>query len=101
MRAVACAAAVLALAAAPAQASTAASVSVCNQASPHFQGSGLVALGAPVDSPAARYVNDLSARPGVGEGLITAASHSAALTECGARAEDGVPSDPWGGFVTY
>jgi hypothetical protein len=83
LRATAGAAAVVALAAAPAaQADT--SVPVCNQASPHFQGGGLVALDPPVDSPAARYTDDLSPLPGKGEGLVNAAGHSPALTVCGA-----------------
>jgi hypothetical protein len=81
LRAAAGAAAAVALAAAPAQASP--SVPVCNQASPHFQGGGLVALDPPVDSPAARYTDDLSPLPGQGEGLVNAASHSPALTVCG------------------
>jgi len=53
LRATAGAAAVAAFAAAPA-AQASPSVPVCNQASPHFQGGGLVALDPPVDSPAAR-----------------------------------------------
>jgi hypothetical protein len=65
------------------------SVPVCNQASPHFQGGGLVALDPPVDSPAARYTDDLSPLPGKGEGLVNAASHSPALTVCGADPGDG------------
>ena len=82
LRTAAGAAAVLALAAAPgAQAHP--SVPVCNQASPHFQGGGLVALDPPVDSPAARYTDDLYQLPGQGEGLVNAAGHSPALTICG------------------
>ena len=65
------------------------SVPVCNQASPHFQGGGLVALDPPVDSPAARYTDDLSPLPGRGEGLVTAAGHSPALTVCGGGSDDG------------
>jgi hypothetical protein len=57
-------------------------VLVCNQASPHFQGGGLVALDAPVDSPAARYTEDLSPLPGHGGGLVRAAANSPALTLC-------------------
>ena len=72
--------AALSLAAAPAQADG--DASVCNQASPHFQGGGLVALDPPVDSPAARFTDDLSALPGRGEGLAGAATHSPALTGC-------------------
>ncbi len=81
-RAAAGAAALLAIAAAPA-AQASPSVPVCNQASPHFQGGGLVALDPPVDSPAARYTDDLYQLPGKGEGLVTAARHSPALTVCG------------------
>jgi hypothetical protein len=76
------AAALLAIAAAPA-AQASPSVPVCNQASPHFQGGGLVALDPPVDSPAARYTDNLTQLPGKGEGLVTAAAHSPALTVCG------------------
>jgi hypothetical protein len=76
------AAALLAIAAAPA-AQANPSVPVCNQASPHFQGGGLVALDPPVDSPAARYTDDLYQLPGKGEGLVNAASHSPSLTVCG------------------
>ena len=85
LRATVATAAVLALALAPAaQAHPGGpSVPVCNQASPHFQGGGLVALDPPVDSPAARYTDDLSPLPGHGEGLVTAAGHSPALTVCG------------------
>jgi hypothetical protein len=59
-------------------------VAVCNQASPQFQGGGLVALDAPVDSPAARYTDDLAPLPGGGRGLVRAAANSPALTLCGA-----------------
>jgi hypothetical protein len=89
LRAAAGAAAILALAAAPA-AQAGPSVPVCNQASPHFQGGGLVALDPPVDSPAARYTDDLSPLPGKGEGLVNAASHSPALTVCGPD-DGGIP----------
>jgi hypothetical protein len=84
---------VLALAAAPAAiaAPGGPSVPVCNQASPHFQGGGLVALDPPVDSPAARYTDDLSPLPGHGEGLVKAASHSPALSLCDG---DGGGGDP-------
>jgi hypothetical protein len=84
----------LALAAAPAAqaAPAASSVLVCNQASPHFQGGGLVALDAPVDSPAARFTSDLTVLPGVGQGLVTAAGKSPALTICGAD-DGGVSAD--------
>jgi hypothetical protein len=91
LRAAAGAAAVLALAAAPAASAkpTGPSVPVCNQASPHFQGGGLVALDPPVDSPAARYTDDLSPLPGKGEGLVNAARHSPSLTVCGEGDDDG------------
>jgi hypothetical protein len=48
-----------------------------------------VALDAPVDSPAARYTDDLYELPGRGEGLVTAAGHSPALTVCGDGDDDG------------
>jgi hypothetical protein len=81
LRGAASAAAVLALAAPAAQASGP-NAPVCNQASPEFQGGGLAALDAPVDSPAARYTDDLSALAGAGAGLATAAEHSPSLTVC-------------------
>jgi hypothetical protein len=74
-------AAAFALAAPAAQADTGAAA--CNQASPHFQGGGLIALDPPVDSPAARYADDLSPLPGHGKGLAGAAANSPALTACG------------------
>ena len=39
---------------------------VCNQASPHWLGGGLVALDPPVNSPAARYTVDIGKLPGQG-----------------------------------
>lgn len=84
-------AAALALAVVPA-AQAGASASVCNQASPHFQGGGLVALDPPVTSPAARYTSNLSPLPGHGRGLVGAAHHSPALTVCG-------PAPTGGGVV--
>ncbi|UUY03748.1 hypothetical protein LRS13_24320 [Svornostia abyssi] len=57
-------------------------VGVCNQASPHWLGGGYVALDEPVDSPAARYTEDLGALPGQGKGLERAAANSPALTRC-------------------
>jgi hypothetical protein len=85
LRAAGAAATVLALALVPAAQARSGgpSVPVCNQASPHFQGGGLVALDPPVDSPAARYTDNLSPLPGHGEGLVNAAGHSPALTLCG------------------
>jgi hypothetical protein len=62
---------------------------VCNQASPHFQGGGLVALDPPTTSPAARYTTNLSVLPGRGEGLVNAAAKSPALTICGPGATGG------------
>jgi hypothetical protein len=84
----------LGLALAPA--SQAAAPAVCNQASPHFQGGGLVALDPPVDSPAARYTDDLSPLPGQGKGLVRAASKSPALTLCG-EGDNGGGDDDGGG----
>lgn len=59
-----------------------ASPGVCNQASPHWLGDGLVALDPPVDSPAARYTVDLGKLPGKGAGLFDAAANSPSLTVC-------------------
>lgn len=69
----------LALTAAP---SAQAAPGVCNQASPHWLGGGLVALDPPVNSPAARYTVDIGKLPGKGAGLLTAAANSPALTVC-------------------
>jgi hypothetical protein len=55
---------------------------VCNQATAHWLGDGLVALDPPVDSPAARYTVDLGKLPGKGAGLLEAAANSPALTVC-------------------
>jgi hypothetical protein len=84
--------AALVLAAAPAQADDGSSATVCNQASPHFQGGGLIATDAPVDSPAARYTDDLFPLPGNGEGLVGAAARSPALTGCDGGGDDGGPA---------
>jgi hypothetical protein len=81
IRAAAGAFAALAIAAPAAQADEAALV--CNQASPHFQGGGLVALDEPTGSPAERYADDLAPLPGQGAGLVGAAGHSPSLTLCG------------------
>jgi hypothetical protein len=79
-----------------APASQAAAPAVCNQASPHFQGGGLVALDPPVDSPAARYTDDLSPLPGKGKGLVGAASKSPSLTLCGEGGDDNGGGDDGG-----
>jgi hypothetical protein len=55
---------------------------VCNQASPHWLGGGLVALDPPVSSPAARYTVDIGRLPGNGAGLFQAAANSPSLTVC-------------------
>jgi hypothetical protein len=55
---------------------------VCNQASPHWLGGGLVALDPPVNSPAARYTVDIGKLPGNGAGLFEAAAKSPSLTVC-------------------
>jgi hypothetical protein len=57
---------------------------VCNQASPHWLGGGLVALDPPVSSPAARYTVDIGKLPGDGAGLFEAAANSPSLTVCDA-----------------
>jgi hypothetical protein len=69
----------LALAGAPA---AQAAPGVCNQASPHWLGGGLVALDPPVNSPAARYTIDIGKLPGKGAGLVQAAANSPSLTIC-------------------
>jgi hypothetical protein len=55
---------------------------VCNQATPHWLGGGLVALDPPVNSPAARYTVDIGKLPGKGAGLLQAAANSPSLTIC-------------------
>jgi hypothetical protein len=89
----------MAMAVAPAAATAAPAghgAPVCNQASPHFQGGGLVALDPPTDSPAARYTTDLTPLPGAGQGLVRAAAESPALTLCG----PGGGNDDGGGIIT-
>jgi hypothetical protein len=62
---------------------------VCNQASPHWLGGGLVALDPPVNSPAARYTVDIGKLPGKGAGLFEAAAKSPSLTVCDGGGDDG------------
>ena len=62
---------------------------VCNQASPHWLGGGLVALDPPVNSPAARYTVDIGKLPGKGAGLFEAAANSPSLTVCDGGGDDG------------
>jgi hypothetical protein len=85
--ALALATAVLAVSIAPA---AQAAPGVCNQASPHWLGGGLVALDPPVNSPAARYTVDIGKLPGKGAGLFQAAANSPALTVCDAGGVDNV-----------
>src|ERR671921_769720 len=66
-----------------------ASPGVCNQASPHWLGGGLVALDPPVNSPAARYTVDIGKLPGKGAGLFEAAANSPSLTVCDGGGDDG------------
>lgn len=91
------AAAALIAAAAP---SAQAAPRVCNQASPHFLGGGLVALDPPVNSPAARYTVDLSKLPGNGAGLVDAAAKSPSLTVCDGGEDDVVVYSEETGDVT-
>jgi hypothetical protein len=67
-----------------------ASPGVCNQASPHWLGGGLVALDPPVNSPAARYTVDIGKLPGNGAGLFEAAANSPSLTVCDGGGDDTV-----------
>ena len=62
--------------------SASAAPGVCNQATPHWLGDGLVALDPPVDSPAARYKVDIGKLPSTAAGLFTAAAKSPSLTVC-------------------
>jgi hypothetical protein len=69
--------------------SASAAPGVCNQATPHWLGGGLVALDPPVNSPAARYTVDIGKLPANGAGVFTAAAMSPSLTVC-----DGGDGDP-------
>jgi hypothetical protein len=62
--------------------SASASPGVCNQATPHWLGGGLVALDPPVNSPAARYTVDIGKLPAKGAGIFEAAAKSPSLTLC-------------------
>jgi hypothetical protein len=77
---------------------------VCNQATPHWLGGGLVALDPPVSSPAARYTVDIGKLPAQGAGVFTAAAKSPSLTVCDGGGEDPTPTvvvvDPDGTPVT-
>src|SRR3954467_5532959 len=66
-----------------------ASPGVCNQATPHWLGGGLVAPAPPVNTPAARYTIDIGKLPANGAGVFTAAAKSPSLTVC-----DGGGGDP-------
>ena len=72
--------------------STSASPGVCNQATPHWLGRGLVALDPPVNSPAARYTIDIGKLPANGAGVFTAAAKSPSLTVCDGGGEDPTPT---------
>jgi hypothetical protein len=71
-----------ALAIGVAASSASAAPGVCNQATPHWLGGGLVALDPPVSSPAARYTVDIGKLPANSAGLFTAAAKSPSLTVC-------------------
>jgi hypothetical protein len=72
--------------------SASAAPGVCNQATPHWLGNGLVALDPPVNSPAARYTVDIGKLPANGAGLFTAAANSPSLTVCDGGGEDPTPT---------
>ena len=84
--------AVSALAIGVAAPSASASPGVCNQATPHWLGGGLVALDPPVNSPAARYTVDIGKLPANGNGLFTAAANSPSLTVCDGGGGGGHPT---------
>jgi hypothetical protein len=73
---------------------------VCNQASPHWLGGGLVALDPPVNSPAARYTVDIGKLPGKGAGLFEAAANSPALTVCDGGGGDVIVASSTDGDTT-
>jgi hypothetical protein len=81
-----------ALAIAVAAPTASASPGVCNQATPHWLGGGLVALDPPVNSPAARYTVDIGKLPANGAGLFTAAANSPSLTVCDGGGGGGDPT---------
>jgi len=70
-----------AVAAPAAQASPAAEIQVCNQATHNSLGGNLLATDGD-KAPAARFKSSLKAHPGKGAGLVNAASHSSALSAC-------------------
>jgi hypothetical protein len=72
--------------------SASASPGVCNQATPHWLGEGLVALDPPVNSPAARYTIDIGKLPANGAGVFTAAAKSPSLTVCDGGGGDPTPT---------
>ena len=69
-----------------------ASPGVCNQATPHWLGDGLVALDPPVNIPAARYTVDIGKLPANGAGVFTAAASSPSLTVCDGGGGDPTPT---------
>jgi hypothetical protein len=72
--------------------SASAAPGVCNQATPHWLGNGLVALDPPVNSPAARYTVDIGKLPANGAGVFTAAAKSPSLTVCDGGGTDPTPT---------
>jgi hypothetical protein len=74
-----------------------ASPGVCNQATPHWLGGGLVALDPPVNSPAARYTVDIGKLPAKGAGLFEAAANSPSLTVCDGGGTDVLVTDDGSG----
>ena len=70
-----------AFAAPVAQASPAAEVQLCNQATQNSLGGNLLATDGD-KGPSARFTEGLKAHPGKGAGLVNAAAHSRALSAC-------------------